>query len=654
MFKQIRLPYRSIRILAYVALLAGLVGTRAPAHVQAQTTDLTRAQAPAIVQRATAPDAPAATTITVTRSDDPESGSITRTCGYTAGVYNAATDGCTLRRALVEAGARPGSDRPIAIEFALVEGDAGHDAGSGTWMLTLDDPVRLKPESILNKEGQVFIDGSTQPGGRTGGPKIYVDTNDHSLEIELENNEIRNLGFVGGGVIFLKEDGNLVEGIVMGLSVDGQSIVLRDPSNPQRLAGGGIHIASNGNEVSSNTISGAFAPAITIDGGDNNLVELNYIGTRAGGTVPEVPDAIQCLRSFSYDPSNWYGGWGINLSGSNNEVSRNLIAGLHILQSANDTPPRAIEIFGTNHRITDNIIGAEFDDTPAGVCGQGIKVSGSNTLIADNIIVGSRLDSEDAEPAAILASDTSPLFGQITVRGNLVEDGPGKVYSFGPGIPDSLRLFPPPAVTSVTSTSISGTSASGGACPSCEVDIYLDDLDDNQEALVYAGSTTADGDGNWSFALSQPVPANAGIRTAATTTTSGVIGTFGAGTSTKLSGLYVKPTTVVIDGPTTGETGTQYQFDLTTSPLTDEVIYDYIITVTDGNSPLTGTFGSFANVKLTWNAPGVKTIEVRVESALGAVTATHTITITSDDPDPTPTPDPDGDGNVYLPLLHRP
>ena len=151
--------------------------------------------------------------------------------------------------------------------------------------------------------------------------------------------------------------------------------------------------------------AGAYAPAITIDGGDNNLVELNYIGTRVDGTVPDVPDAIRCLRSFSYDPSNWYGGWGINLSGSNNDVSRNLIAGLHILQAANDTPPRAIEIFGSNHRITENIIGGDFDDNPAGVCGQGIKVSGSDTLIADNMITGSRLDSEDAEPAAILASD---------------------------------------------------------------------------------------------------------------------------------------------------------------------------------------------------------------------------------------------------------
>ncbi|MEZ4555754.1 MAG: hypothetical protein R2854_04765 [Caldilineaceae bacterium] len=39
--------------------------------------------------------APAATTITVTRSDDTTSDSITRTCGYTAGIYQ--TQATTVR-----------------------------------------------------------------------------------------------------------------------------------------------------------------------------------------------------------------------------------------------------------------------------------------------------------------------------------------------------------------------------------------------------------------------------------------------------------------------------------------------------------------------------------------------------------------------------
>ncbi|MCB0162464.1 MAG: hypothetical protein KDD83_30210, partial [Caldilineaceae bacterium] len=180
-----------------------------------------------------------------------------------------------LRRALVEAGARPAEDRPINIEFNLASDDPGYDAATDTWMIEIDDPLRLKPESITQKDGRVFIDGATQPGGRSSGPTVYIDTNDNRLDIELESNVIANLGFIGGGVIFLKEDSNLVTGISMGLSVDGQEIVLREPANPQRLAGGGVHISSNNNELTASVISGAFASAVIIDGGDNNLVQFN-------------------------------------------------------------------------------------------------------------------------------------------------------------------------------------------------------------------------------------------------------------------------------------------------------------------------------------------------------------------------------------------
>ncbi len=42
--------------------------------------------------------------------------------------------------------------------------------------------------------------------------------NDFSLEVESTDNVIRNLSIKGGGVIFLKENGNLVEKIWMGLT----------------------------------------------------------------------------------------------------------------------------------------------------------------------------------------------------------------------------------------------------------------------------------------------------------------------------------------------------------------------------------------------------------------------------------------------------
>ncbi len=164
------------------------------------------------------PYEPAATVITVDTSTDLDSGSGARTCTFTSGVFVAATDGCTLRRALLEAAARPPGDRPIAIRFNLSNADPNKDLEvSGTWTLPIDDTLPpLKTASILNKTGQVTIDGATQPGGRTDGPKIIVDTNDFSLQVESTDNVIRNLSVKGGGAIFLKEDGNLVEKIWMG------------------------------------------------------------------------------------------------------------------------------------------------------------------------------------------------------------------------------------------------------------------------------------------------------------------------------------------------------------------------------------------------------------------------------------------------------
>ncbi|MEZ4555755.1 MAG: hypothetical protein R2854_04770 [Caldilineaceae bacterium] len=50
------------------------------------------------------------------------------------------------------------------------------------------------------QDGCVIIDGGTARRARQKNRHcIYVDTNDHSLEIELENNVITNLGFIGGG-----------------------------------------------------------------------------------------------------------------------------------------------------------------------------------------------------------------------------------------------------------------------------------------------------------------------------------------------------------------------------------------------------------------------------------------------------------------------
>ncbi len=499
-----------------------------------------------------------------------------------------------------------------------------------------DEFPPLKTQSILNINGAVTLDGDTQTGGRTDGPKILIDTGDYSLLVQSENNEIRNLAFINGGAIFLHEDGNLVEHVWLGLSGDGQSIQLRTPAQPQRLATGGINILASDNIVRHNTVAGSFSFAININSNTtNNQITDNQVGTRADGTVPAVPEAIECLRNFNYDPANWYGGWGIGLSGTGHIVTGNRVAGLHILQSPNDTPPMAMEIFGSSHTIEANIIGVDSAGSKVGVCGQGIKVSGSGTDIVDNTIVRSRTGFEDtsgnALDGAILASDSSPLFGQITVRGNIVEDGPGQIYVFGPQIPMSLRNFRPARITAINGTELTGTNGNDkdgliSACPNCVIDVYLDDLDNTGETLVHLGSTTADANGDFTFTMSQPLAEGQGIRTSSTTASSGVIGTLGAGTTSRFSGLYLLEVDVAITGPAAGDEDETYQFQIAVTPAEMAIPISYTIAATDYNTSVVVLDSAQAVDNLNWD-PRLKTIHITVDTDLATDTVTHQIQI---------------------------
>ncbi len=630
-----------VTLITVVVFVFGFIA-RTPS--QAQSPALERQEAAGRLSQAT-------TVIVVDTSADLDSSSMRKTCTYTSGaIFVPATDGCTLRRAILEAAARPPADRPIEIHFNLADDDPNKDREvSGTWTLPIDAALpTLRTQSILDKTGDVTIDGATQPGGRTDGPPIILATNDQSLEVESTGNTIRNLAFKGGGAIFLKENGNTVEQIWMGLSDDGTSIVFRTPAQPSRMAGGGIFIASNDNLVQNNIIAGAFARAISIDGSrTNNTIQNNLIGTRADGTVPAVPAAAQCLRSLSLDPQNWYGGWGIALSGSNNRLIGNRIAGLHIIQSLNDTPPIAIEIFGSGHEVRDNVIGIDSAGAPVGVCGQGIKVSGSNTQIVDNLITGSRAGFEDDESTAILASDTSPTFGQITVRRNLIERGPGRVYAFGPGIPAVLRTFQPARVTSIDGTTVRGSSGLNSPCPGCLIDLYSDNGDEIAETLSYLGEALADATGAFTVTLSAPLQPGVGLRTSSTTQSAGVIGNYLSGTTTQVSKLYLPLSELSITGPVTGTAGMTYTFVFDVAPLGATAPYTYTATVTDVAEPVTlVTASSTVTVTYSWPTSGTKTIGVNVTNELSEVTATHTIDITG-------TTIPDDEWRVYLPLLNR-
>jgi hypothetical protein len=596
--------------------------------------------------------ADAAVSLTINTSEDVNN-SLSTTC-------SSASDGkCTLRRAIIEASKLAPDVRPVTISFNLPTSDPNYQREApGTWTIVVDKGALppLKTQSITNKLGQVTIDGASQPGGRTSGPKIFWDLGDTSFEVESTENVIRNLGFINIGSMALKEDGNLVEDNWMGLTGDGMSIYFRTPGDEKRLAlTEGVRISSDGNTVRRNTIVGAFTKAINIDGGDNNIITQNSIGTRADGTVPTVAAQSECVASFNYNPQNWYGGWGIGLSGTNNTVTDNRLAGMQNMRATNDTAPMALEIFGRDHTIQNNIIGIDTDDPTnsyTGVCGQGIKVSGQGSNILENVIARSRTGFEsnqgDLLDGAILYSDNRFSPGGVTVRGNLVFQGPGDIYVFGPEVVQDLRLFRPARITGIAGTTVTGgngidPNGNESECPNCLIDFYLDGRDDNGDALAYAGSTVADADGNFTFTLANPLPDTAGIRTSSTTQSADIIGTLAISTTTKFSGLYTKIASLEIQGPITGTVDTNIPFTFRITPLSLAGPVTYTIDITNFAQSVQTVDLTAPTLNIRWTSDGLKTIAVTTDNGLVSVTDTHTIQIG----------EIDTNKYIYLPLLTK-
>ena len=106
-------------------------------------------------------------------------------------------------------------------------------------------------------------------------------------------------------------------------------------------------------------------------------------------------------------------------------------------------------------------------------------------------------------------------------------------------MPDAFRNFKPAKVTSISGTSVSGTSGTGSLCPSCVIELFMDDGDVINEALASLAVVTADASGNWAATLAAPLASGTGLRTTSTTAAFNTIAGMSAGTTTGLSERYV-------------------------------------------------------------------------------------------------------------------
>ena len=481
-----------------------------------------------------------ATTITVNSTTDPDN-SDSRTCL----TYSP----CTLRRAVIQARNLSPAQKPALIAFDIPTSDPGYNATLRIWKIQFSGISSAANAALRYLSGDITIDGTTQPNGRTNGPKIILvgpgtgQKDGIKLgETATQNaNTLRGLGFQNFTThVYVNSDANLIEDNWFGLSDDGAQPYLRndDPQDGSGSTGVALSDGVDDDIIRDNVFLGLDGVAVALRGEDA-VLQGNYIGTNADGLVTGKKTDLGLICTTI----DWLGGGGISMDGPRHIVQDNIIAGLRQEVFVSSSQPDAITVQSTcdNCLIQQNKIGLDAQNHEIGVCGQGIDLSNTEGVKTQyNTLV-------ETSHAAIFINGA--LSDANTLRGNLIRRSTPWLMPTGAtkaddailrysGLPDAFEFFNPAKVTTISGTAVSGTAGDGNPCPNCVIELFLDDNDGINEALQFLGTTTANASGNWSFTLAAPLVRGYGIRTTSTTAQYNTIPNMNAGTTAGLSVLY--------------------------------------------------------------------------------------------------------------------
>jgi parallel beta-helix repeat protein len=564
------------------------------------------------------PEPPAVytTTIIVTSAADPDD-SQSYTC-YTdfSGPPEPAPDGvCTLRRAIIEATKAMEEDphaRPVHIQFDIPTSDPQYDDSAGVWIIQLTETLQLNALPTLGStnveySGQVVIDGYSQPDHdvlRPDEPRIVLRSPSKvpagaALVVNGEGNVIQGLAFQGfRSYLQINHGGSIIRDNWLGLTVDGQDIYLRDPDAPEDGSGlAGITIADNSSNhlIQDNRLAGFYGGAIDVQGDDSYILG-NYVGTRVDGTIPEVPASRYCKPNARYYA--WFGGAGIDVSGSRNQIGgpseddRNVVAGLLFMSADPDnTPDTAIDVYGKDHLIQNNYVGVDANGLEVGTCGRGIVVDASFTRIFSNTLYGVGIE-------AFRSSGTYATSSARYFQGNVVKES-NVLLEYGNAIPEALSIFTPTQVITIDGTTVSGGDGHPKApCPYCQVELFLDDLDEVPETLESLAVTTTDVNGDWTVILPRALTMDEGLRTVSTPLDYGVIENHEAGSSSRFSGVFSQPGSVPPDPPTPPDPDPPLPIPEPTylAPPEPPVSYNTVVTVTTADDSNTSSIDTCDDV----------------------------------------------------------
>ena len=493
------------------------------------------------------------TTITVNSTADLDTSDST-TCA------SKPAEPCTLRRAVIQARNLAPTQKPVLIAFNIPTGDSGYNASLQIWKIQFAGISSTTQAALRYLNGSIIIDASTQPGGRTNGPKIILvgpgtgQWDGIKLgETTTQNaNEIRGLGFqMFKTHIHVNSASNVIANNWFGLNDAGTGIVLRGGGEDDGSGNTGVSVGANviNNVIESNVFTGIAGVAAAING-NYTTFSNNYIGTIANGTVPdkETDPSLICLQW------DWLGGSGLSMSGNHNTVENNVIAGIRIAVEPPTIQADAMRVSGDYHVIRNNKIGLDVTNVEVGVCGRGIYLQGGTEFnqVTTNQIIRPGLSAISLNDTPVVStSDANTLRGNVIkkltpwgeIEGN---NSPEDAIQVTKSMPDAFRNFNPAAVTAINGVSVSGTNGANSLCPNCIIEIFLDDTDAITETLQSLAVVTANSSGNWSATLPHTLTSGQALRTTSTTAQNNTIAGMSAGTTTGLSKLYLAETKIYL------------------------------------------------------------------------------------------------------------
>src|SRR2546421_4403906 len=286
-----------------------------------------------------APKAAAASTFTINSTGDgPDSNAADGAC-------DDGTGHCTLRAAIQQANATPGTD---TINFQIPATDPGRNATTGVFTISPASPL----PTIIDP---VVINGYSQPGAQAN---TLADADNAVLLIELNGSGVTSSNASGlkitaggstvsglvinrflpvgvsAGIRLESGGGNVIQGCFIGTDTSGMV---------QRRNDAGIRLVNSSNNTiggtdpsARNVVSGNLEANIRM-AGSNNTIQGNLIGPDSTGTsgftndTNQVPNIIASVYVENTTTAQFSG----NLFGGTTPGARNVITNIFITTSGN-------------------------------------------------------------------------------------------------------------------------------------------------------------------------------------------------------------------------------------------------------------------------------------------------------------------------------